>query len=78
MLVTNAGHVVSASRLYTHVWGAGGADANALRSHISHIRSKLDRGGIAPGKITSVPAVGYIFRVAAGEHVTSLASAIPD
>jgi two-component system, OmpR family, response regulator len=62
MLVTNAGQVVPASRLYTYVWGGGGADANALRSHISHIRRKLDRGGTAPGEIMSVPAVGYVFR----------------
>jgi two-component system OmpR family response regulator len=70
MLVTNADHVVSASRLYTYVWGSGGADANALRSHISHIRRKLDRGGTAPGRITSVPAVGYIFRRAAAAQLT--------
>lgn len=62
MLVTNAGHVVPSSRLYNYVWGGGGADANALRSHISHIRRKLDRGGGLPGSITAVPAVGYIFR----------------
>ena len=66
MLVTSAGHVVPASRLYMYVWGSGGADANALRSHISHIRRKLSRAGSAPGTITSVPAVGYIFRGAAG------------
>jgi len=70
ILVTSAGHVVPASRLYMYVWGSGGADANALRSHISHIRRKLSRGGTAPGTITSVPAVGYIFRGAAAEALT--------
>jgi DNA-binding response OmpR family regulator len=67
LLVTNAGHVVSASRLYTYVWGSEGADANALRTHISHIRRKLVRGGAAPGEITSVPAVGYVFRGSSAE-----------
>jgi len=62
LLVTNAGHVVSANRLYTYVWGADGGDANALRSHISHLRHKLEVDGQAPGSITSVPAVGYVFR----------------
>jgi DNA-binding response OmpR family regulator len=61
VLVTNAGHVVSAHRLYTYVWGGDGADANALRTHISHIRRKLTFGSDPPAKITSVPAVGYIF-----------------
>jgi DNA-binding response OmpR family regulator len=62
LLVTNAGHVVPASRLYTYVWGSDGADANALRSHMSHLRRKLEIGGTAPGTISSIPAVGYIFR----------------
>ncbi len=71
VLVTNAGRVVPLSRLYTYAWGSAGADANALRSHISHIRRKLDRGGAAPGKITSIPAVGYIFRGVADQQTPS-------
>jgi len=62
LLVTNAGHVVPASRLYTYVWGSDGADANALRSHMSHLRRKLEIGGTSQGTISSIPAVGYIFR----------------
>jgi DNA-binding response OmpR family regulator len=63
LLATNAGHVVPASRLYTYVWGSEGGDANALRSHISHVRRKLQEiGGEAPGRITSVPGVGYALR----------------
>ena len=63
LLATNTGHVVPASRLYTYVWGSEGGDANALRSHISHLRRKLEEiGGEGPGQITSVPAVGYVFR----------------
>jgi DNA-binding response OmpR family regulator len=64
LLATNAGHVVPASRLYTYVWGSEGGDANALRSHISHLRRKLEIRGDAPAQITSVPAVGYVFRLA--------------
>jgi len=62
LLVTNAGHVVPSSRLYTYVWGSEGADANALRSHMSHLRRKLESHGDVPGDISSVPTVGYIFR----------------
>jgi DNA-binding response OmpR family regulator len=65
LLVTNAGHIVSANRLYTYVWGSDGGDANALRSHISHLRRKLELEGGAPGTISAVPAVGYLFRRAA-------------
>lgn len=73
LLATNAGHVVPASRLYTYVWGSNGADANALRSHISHLRRKLEFRGQVPARITSVPAVGYILRTSAATGV-SLAS----
>ena len=62
LLVTNAGHVVPSSRLYTYVWGSDGADANALRSHMSHLRRKLEGLGESPGTISAVPAVGYAFR----------------
>lgn len=76
MLVTNAGHVVPASRLYNYVWGGGGADANALRSHISHIRRKLERGDGLPGSITAIPAVGYVFRGDAEHAATGPAPAL--
>ena len=85
LLATNPGHVVPASRLYTYVWGSEGGDANALRSHISHLRRKLEEiGGEAPGQITSVPAVGYVFRrsasrpdlrVASSSELTALSNA---
>jgi len=62
LLATNAGHVVSANRLYAYVWGSDGGDANALRSHISHLRRKLESDGNAPATISAVPAVGYVLR----------------
>jgi DNA-binding response OmpR family regulator len=70
LLAANAGHPVAASRLYTYVWGSAGADANALRTHISHIRSKLARSGPALGEIASVPGVGYVFRGGSAEPTT--------
>ena len=51
-----------ASRIYTYVWGGEGGDANALRSHISHLRHKIELLESGLGKITSVPAVGYVMR----------------
>ena len=62
LLVTNAGRVVQASRLYAYVWGSECPGANALRSHMSHLRRKLEIGGSAPGTISSISAVGYVFQ----------------
>lgn len=77
LLVTNAGHVVPASRLYTYVWGSDGADANALRSHMSHLRRKLEAGGPPPGTITSIPAVGYVFKRSPQAEVAPMTQTVP-
>lgn len=71
LLATNAGHVVPTSRLYTYVWGSDGADANALRSHMSHLRRKFEVLGEPPGTISAIPAVGYVFRQAAQPEVAA-------
>ena len=76
LLVTNAGHAVSSNRIYTYVWGSEGGDANALRSHISHLRHKLEVEGDSPGQINSVPTVGYVFRPAKGSPVVASAPVI--
>jgi len=77
LLATSAGKVVPASRMYTYVWGSAGGDANALRSHISHLRRKLELevGGDVPGTISSVPAVGYVFRRTAPKPAPAKATA---
>jgi len=75
LLVTNAGNVVPASRLYTYVWGSDGADANALRSHMSHVRRKLEIGGGSPGTISSIPRVGYVFKRTLRSEGTATAAA---
>ena len=79
LLATNANKVVPTSRMYTYVWGSQGGDANALRSHISHLRHKLalEVAGDTPGTISSVPAVGYIFRRPISQPGLSAAAAEP-
>jgi DNA-binding response OmpR family regulator len=58
-LVNNAGRVVSTDRLIELAWNYEGGDAFALKTHISHIRQKLDLIKDQPGYISSVPHVGY-------------------
>jgi DNA-binding response OmpR family regulator len=72
LLATNSGRVVPASRMYAYVWGSQGGDPNALRSHISHLRTKLRNEGVAPGTIASVPAVGYVFKRTASEKAATV------
>ena len=47
------------SRLIELAWEYNGGDAFALKTHISHIRSKLQLNRGEPGYISVVPLVGY-------------------
>jgi DNA-binding response OmpR family regulator len=61
LLAMNRGRVVPASRIYSYVWRGQNGDANALRSHISHLRRKMEVAAELAGTITSVPCVGYVY-----------------
>jgi DNA-binding response OmpR family regulator len=70
MLASNHGRVVSGSRLVEYIWGYDAMDVSPLRTHVCHIRKKLqfERGG--PIDIRAVPGVGYRF-VYEGAQVSS-------
>jgi DNA-binding response OmpR family regulator len=58
-LVSNARRIVQTGRLIELAWEYDGGDAFALKTHISHIRSKLQLNRGEPGHISVVPLVGY-------------------
>ena len=62
LLMLDAGRVVSISRLIEYAWGYNGADADALKMHISRIRQKLALHGTGTANIESVRWVGYVLR----------------
>jgi DNA-binding response OmpR family regulator len=66
LLMLNPGRVVSNARLIEYAWGYNGADAGTLKMHISRLRQKLERAGLASDWITSVRWVGYVLKD--GEH----------
>jgi DNA-binding winged helix-turn-helix (wHTH) protein len=59
LLATNVGRVVSSSHLVAYAWGYEGGDPSLLKTHISHIRTKLRLPAKGPGGITVIPTVGY-------------------
>ena len=64
MLAMNAGRLVTYHRLVEYVWrydlDTDGRDANLLKSHISHIRSKLRMSDDGHDGIRAVVGVGYM------------------
>ena len=64
LLASNAGRVVSATRLVEYAWGYDDRDprdgvAALLRTHLSHLRKKLRLPRRGPGSLAAVSGVGY-------------------
>jgi DNA-binding response OmpR family regulator len=59
MLAMNEGRVIPYDRLVEYAWGYDGGDSSLLKTHMSHIRSKLGLSGSGPGSIRAIPGVGY-------------------
>lgn len=58
MLAMNEGRVIPYARLVEYAWGYDGGDSSLLKTHISHIRTKVGMVGNGPGGIKAVPGVG--------------------
>jgi len=67
-LMLNAGHVLSAESIITHVWGAEGGDRDMLRQLVHRLRGKIAQAhGLEAGEpglpdlvsIETVPGQGY-------------------
>ena len=59
LLAMNEGRVIPHARLVDYAWGYEGGDANLLKTHICHIRQKLDLPSEGEGSLRSLPTVGY-------------------
>jgi two-component system alkaline phosphatase synthesis response regulator PhoP len=62
-LMANAGQIVPRTRLEDKVWGYDGEVlSNAIKTHICHLRQKLEDDPLAPRFIQTVKGVGYLFQ----------------
>jgi DNA-binding response OmpR family regulator len=59
LLGVNEGRVIPYSRLVEYAWGYEGGDSSLLKTHICHIRQKLNLSAGTTGGIRAVPGVGY-------------------
>lgn len=63
LLGVNTGRVIPYSRLVEYAWGYEGGDSSLLKTHICHIRQKLNLSAGKNGGIRAVPGVGYSLAV---------------
>lgn len=59
LLAMNAGRVIPYARLVEYAWGYDGGDPSLLKTHIYHIRLKLNLSPREPNGIRAVSGVGY-------------------
>ncbi len=61
-LAQNANRVVTSAMLIEHIWGANAtSDTQSLRTHVSHLRKKIEPDPAVPQYILTEPGVGFRF-----------------
>jgi DNA-binding response OmpR family regulator len=64
LLFANAGQVVQADRLLTHVWGQrGGGDRQLLKQLVHRLRQKLGDDAEQPRWLETITNAGYRLRI---------------
>ena len=59
LLAMNEGQIIPYARLVDYAWGYEGGDSSLLKTHVCHIRQKLNLPLTGPGAIRSLATVGY-------------------
>jgi DNA-binding response OmpR family regulator len=67
LLLTHSGQVLTTDVIVERVWGYDDAgDTGLVKTHIRHLRQKIEPEPNAPQYIVTVPGVGYTFMSQAG------------
>lgn len=62
LLITHTGQVLTTDTIIERVWGYDEAgDSGLVKTHIRHLRQKVEPDPNSPQYITTVPGVGYTF-----------------
>jgi DNA-binding response OmpR family regulator len=62
LLITHTGQVLTTDTIIERVWGYDAAgDSGLVKTHIRHLRQKVEPDANSPQYITTVPGVGYTF-----------------
>ncbi len=63
LLVANAGQVIPTSTILQRVWGYEDNQANLIKTHIHHLRQKIEPDPEKPRYLLTLPTVGYILHL---------------
>lgn len=62
-LLSNAGHVVSSSSIVEHLWGYERGEPKLIKTHIHHLRQKIEPDPNHPRFLLTFPTAGYLLRL---------------
>ena len=62
-LLSNVGHVVPSGSIVEHVWGYEGVESKLIKTHIHHLRQKIEPDPDHPRFLLTFPTVGYLLRL---------------
>jgi DNA-binding response OmpR family regulator len=62
-LLSNTGHVVSSGTIVEHIWGYEGVESKLIKTHIHHLRQKIEPDPDHPRFLLTFPTVGYLLRL---------------
>ncbi len=63
LLVTNAGQVIPASTILQRIWGYEDNQSSLIKTHIHHLRQKIEPDPDKPRFLLTMPSVGYILQL---------------
>lgn len=63
LLVSNAGQVIPTSTILQRVWGYEGNEPHLIKTHIHHLRQKIEPDPDRPRFLLTLPTVGYILHL---------------
>ncbi len=62
LLAANANTVCTTDQIVSHVWGFDGGDSTLIKTHIYHLRQKIEHDPDHPRYIHTVPGIGYVLK----------------
>ncbi len=60
LLISNVGQPLSTSTIIQRIWGYEGREANLLKTHIHHLRQKIEPDPERPRYLLTLPSIGYL------------------
>ncbi|HEY7356297.1 MAG TPA: response regulator transcription factor [Ktedonobacterales bacterium] len=63
LLVSNAGQVIPISTILDRIWGYEDSQTNLIKTHIHHLRQKIEPDPEKPRFLLTLPTIGYILHL---------------